>query len=353
MVLWVDKHRPTSIAKLECHSELSKRLQALATDGDIPHLLFHGPSGSGKKTRIMALLREIFGAGSEKLKLEHRTFRTPSNKPIEVTTVASNYHIEMNPADAGINDRFVVQEVIKEIAQSNPLQAGKSTRGFKVVLLVEVDRMTKQAQAALRRTMEKYTASCRLIMCCNNPSKVIEPVRSRCLSIRVGAPSSGEITTVLQCVARKENITLPAEMANRVAEHSGRNLRRALLMLEASRAACYPFVPNQHVELPDYEAYIAVLAKEITNEQSPQRLLAAREKMYELLTKCIPPDVILRTLARELMRSLDDELKHQVCALAAFYEHRIQCGNKEIFHLEAFVAKFMSLYKQFVLSMFG
>ena len=58
-------------------------------------------------------------------------------------------------------------------------------------------------------------------------------------------------------------------------------------------------------------------------------------------------------LARELMRSLDDELKHEVSALAAYYEHRIQIGNKEIFHLEAFVAKFMSLYKNFVLSMFG
>lgn len=69
----------------------------------------------------MALLREMFGAGVEKLKLEHRTFRTPTKRSIEVTTVASNFHIEINPGDAGVYDRYVVQEVIKEIAQFGPL----------------------------------------------------------------------------------------------------------------------------------------------------------------------------------------------------------------------------------------
>jgi replication factor C subunit 3/5 len=108
--------------------------------------------------------------------------------------VASNYHIEMSPGDAGSYDRYVVQEVIKEIAGSTSLTATiggdrssagaassqkegeeSSTRkkpGFKVVLLMGVDNLTKQAQAALRRTMEKYTSSCRLILCCNSASKV-------------------------------------------------------------------------------------------------------------------------------------------------------------------------------------
>ena len=43
-------------------------------------MLFYGPSGAGKKTRIMCLLREIFGAGVERVKLEHRPFKTPSGK---------------------------------------------------------------------------------------------------------------------------------------------------------------------------------------------------------------------------------------------------------------------------------
>ena len=202
-MLWVDKHRPLELGKMSYHGELSERLATLAADGDIPHLLFYGPSGAGKKTRIMALLRALYGAGAEKQRLEHRDFRTPTNKAIEVTTVASNYHIEINPSDAGNNDRYVVQEVIKEIAQSGSLHKGDKGRvGYKVVLLVEVDRLTRQAQAGLRRTMEKCTSSCRLILCCNNPSKVIDPLRSRCLGIRVAAPTEAEIVAARDGVPR-------------------------------------------------------------------------------------------------------------------------------------------------------
>ena len=191
-MLWVDKHRPTALEKLSYHAELGERLGSMAEDGDIPHLLFYGPSGAGKKTRVQCLLKALYGAGAEKQRLEHREFKTPTNKTIEVTTVASNYHIEMNPSDAGNNDRFVVQEVIKEIAQSGSVLAktGAQKKGpaFKVILMVEVDRLSRQAQAGLRRTMEKSSSACRLVMICTNPSKVIDPIRSRCLGIRIAAP---------------------------------------------------------------------------------------------------------------------------------------------------------------------
>uniref|UniRef100_A0A7S2SEJ8 AAA+ ATPase domain-containing protein n=1 Tax=Rhizochromulina marina TaxID=1034831 RepID=A0A7S2SEJ8_9STRA len=351
-MLFVDKHRPTTLGKLDFNEQLTQRLQGLAADGDLPHLIVYGPSGAGKKTRINALLREMYGSAVERRRLDHRSFKTPSNRTVELTTIASNYHIEMNASDAGIYDRIVIQDIIKEIAQSNPLHTQEGAKSFKVVLLMEVDRLTRQAQAALRRTMEKYTSSCRLILYCTNPSKVIEPVRSRCLGIRVAAPTEDEVCGVLANVARKEKLTMPPELALRIAKLSGRNVRRALLMLEATKVQQYPFTVDQTVQLPDWELYIATLAQEMTTDQSPQKLIKAREMLYELLTNCIPADVIMKTLTRELCKSLDDQLKHEVAHWAAFYEHRIVIGSKEIFHLEAFVAKFMSLYKQFLVNLF-
>ena len=76
----------------------------------------HGPPGAGKKTRIMALLREMYGNGVDRLRIEHQTYETPSKKKIDITTIASNYHIEVNPSDAGIYDRIVIQELIKTAA---------------------------------------------------------------------------------------------------------------------------------------------------------------------------------------------------------------------------------------------
>lgn len=387
MSLWVDKYRPNSLSKLTLHADITHKLQTLAASPELPHLLFFGPPGAGKKCRVMALLREIFGPNVEHIKLEHRRFKTPTNKDIEIATLGSNYHIECNPSDAGNNDRFVIQEVIKEIASHATLQSqsGKAGgRAFKVVVLTEVDRLSKQAQAGLRRTMEKYSSQCRLVLVCNSPSKIIEPVRSRCLGIRVPAPTPEDICTLLTHVAQKENITLnPAvgsnnstnnstnDLVTKISTSCNRNIQRALLMLETCKvqasgsAGHAPAPPGSSqtvsaallvvppIPLPDWEVYIQRMAREILQEQSPSKLLAVRDMLYELLTNCIPGDVVLEVLCRELFKSLDDSLKHEVAHWAAYYEHRMKIGGKEIFHLEAFVAKFMSVYKRWLISVFG
>ena len=183
MVLWVDKYRPHSLSKCELHADVSLRLQVLVGGSDFPHLLFYGPSGSGKKTRINAVLREVFGSGAEKVRVLSKAVKLRSkSKTVEVATLQSNYHIELSPAEAGNNDRQVIQEIIRELAQSTNVassvlamatagaggQAGgaasssSSASGqqqplFKVVVLNEVDRLSMAAQQALRRTMEKYT----------------------------------------------------------------------------------------------------------------------------------------------------------------------------------------------------
>lgn len=133
MALWIDKYRPNTLSKLTLHDSINSKLGSLASSEELPHLLFYGPPGAGKKTRVMAFLREVFGSGVERVKLEHRSFKTSSNKNIEITTLGSNYHIECNPSDAGNQDRFVIQEVIKEIASNGALQSGVSgAKGFKI-----------------------------------------------------------------------------------------------------------------------------------------------------------------------------------------------------------------------------
>ncbi|MBN3281763.1 RFC3 factor, partial [Polyodon spathula] len=347
MSLWVDKYRPTSLGKLDYHKDQASQLKNLVQCGDFPHLLVYGPSGAGKKTRIMCLLRELYGAGVEKLRIEHQSIIAPSKKKIEISTIASNYHLEVNPSDAGNSDLVVIQELLKTVAQSQQIQSS-AQRDFKVVLLTEVDRLTKDAQHALRRTMEKYMSNCRLILCCNSTSKVIPPIRSRCLAVRVPLPSVDEVCTVLSGVCRKEGLILPGELAKRIAEKSGRNLRKALLMCEACRVQQYPFAVDQDIPETDWEVYLRETANAIVSQQSPQKLLEVRGRLYELLTHCIPPEIIMKGLLSELLSNCDGQLKAEVAQMAAYYEHRLQLGNKAIYHLEAFVAKFMAIYKKFM-----
>jgi replication factor C subunit 3/5 len=346
-MLWVDKYRPHSLDKLELHPEVSIKLQRIIASGDFPHVLLYGPSGAGKKTRILAALREMFGAGVEKIKVTHKSFKVRS-KTIEISTMMSNYHIELNPSDVGINDRLVVQEVIKEIASTHSVGHGQSRFPFKVVVLNEVDRLSKDAQHALRRTMEKYMSTCRLILCCESACRVAAPLKSRCLPIRIPSPTPVQIHGVLKYVAKRENLTLPDELGARIAMDCQRNVRKAVLMLEAARVDRYPFAADQKLRPADWQKFIDDLAYYITEQQSPERLLFAREKMYELLTNCIPADIIFKTLSRYLLRRVDDQIRHQTIRWAAHYEHRLQIGSKAIFHLEAFVAKFMAIYKRWI-----
>lgn len=197
MSLWVDKHRPKDLMKLEIHKQISTNLKNLVHKGDFPHLLVYGPSGAGKKTRVMCLLRELYGTGVERLRMENMNFTTPSNKKLSIATISSNYHIEVNPSDVGIYDRIVIMDLIKNVAQTQQLDSS-GQREFKVVVLTEVDALSKDAQHALRRTMEKYIANCRLILIGNSTSRVIPAIKSRCLGIRIPSPSTDEIVTILQ-----------------------------------------------------------------------------------------------------------------------------------------------------------
>lgn len=104
-----------------------------------------------------------------------------------------------------------------------------------MVLLSNVDQLTRDAQHALRRTMEKYISTCRLILCANSTSRVLPAIQSRCVRIRVPAPTASEIKTILHLICKREGLIISDELTNRVIEASDRNLRRAILMLEACK----------------------------------------------------------------------------------------------------------------------
>ncbi|KAL7270321.1 Replication factor C (RF-C) subunit [Rhizina undulata] len=349
-MLLVDKHRPRSLEALHYHDGLSARLKALANSGDFPHLLVYGPSGAGKKTRIVATLKELYGPGVEKIKIDSRVFQNTSNRKIEFNIVASVYHLEITPSDVGNYDRVVIQSLLKEVAQTQQVDLAAKQR-FKVVVINEADHLSRDAQAALRRTMEKYSPNLRLILIANSTANIIAPIRSRTLLVRVAAPSEEEITSVLQYVAKLEKLEYRAALAKRIAAESGRNLRRALLMFEAVYAQNDVVKDNTPIPPPDYEALIARIADEILAEHSPARILQVRAKLYDLLTHCIPATVILKLLTFKLIEKIDDTLKADVIKWSAYYEHRLHLGSKVIFHLEAFIAKFLRILESYLMGM--
>jgi replication factor C small subunit len=141
--VWIEKYRPKTLKDVIGQDDITERLKAYVKAGTMSHLLFAGTAGTGKTTCALALAREFYGENWR-----------------------DNF-LELNASDdRGIG---IVRTRIKDYARTAPIGGA----GFKIIFLDEADALTNDAQAALRRTMERYTNTCRFILSCNYSSVAV------------------------------------------------------------------------------------------------------------------------------------------------------------------------------------
>ena len=138
--LWSEKYRPKDFDSLSYNLEVIPLVQRLCATDDIPHLLFYGPNGAGKRTMIRCTLNQLFGEGALKMKSEIQEFEATKTTTVECVVNTSSHHIEVNPSEADRHDKAVVNHLIKETASArNTFGTGVHDKPFKVVVIHEVD----------------------------------------------------------------------------------------------------------------------------------------------------------------------------------------------------------------------
>eukprot|EP01132_Coremiostelium_polycephalum_P007847 gene7847-9661_t len=214
---WVEKYRPKEIKDIVGNEETVSRLESISQDGNLPNIIITGPPGTGKTTSILCLARALLG---------------PNYKEAVY---------ELNASDDRTLD--VVRDKIKSFAQKKvTLPPGR----HKIIILDEADSMTAGAQQALRRTMEIYSNTTRFALACNQSTKIIEPIQSRCAVLRFSRLSDLQIYKRLKEVIEAENVTYSEEGLEALIFTAEGDMRQALNNLQSTYSG-FGFVNDTNV----------------------------------------------------------------------------------------------------------
>ena len=309
--IWTEKFRPVEFSELVGQEEIVKRVESLVNSLNIPHLLFAGPAGTGKSTLALIVVKELF---KEKWK--------------------ENY-LELNASDErGIQ---IVREKVKNFARTKSL----GNVPFKVIFLDEADALTPEAQQALRRTMENYSATCRFILSCNYSSKIIDPIQSRCAIFRFKLLEKKDVEKIITKIAVSEKITITSEAVSVLYEGSEGDCRKCINLLQAT-ASISPSIGA------DLVSTILSSAKPkdirvVLDYALAGEFQEAREKLLDLMLKeSVSGQDVIKSIQKEIWNlPVEPMIKVKLTEKTGEAEFRIVEGSDPFIQLQALIASFV------------
>ena len=315
------------------------------------HLIVYGPSGCGKDYLVNKLLEKIYGKNGVELKEVEYTVSGYSNTKTKIMIKQSKHHIIIEPNSNGF-DKYLIQEIIHDYAKSELLNILKHRKLFKVVIINKIDNLSYYAQASLRRTMEKYSNTCKFILISDQLSKIIEPIRSRCLMIRVPLPTYSQILETLLYICNQEKINVSFQKLNEIIVNSDNKVNHAIWLLEMDK---YKIMYNKNWEKVIENVVEMVIDPKIQNNKKMYSTMKKiREQFYILFITNISTQTIIRKIMVKLLESIKPDqhkdilkLKYNIIHITSIFEQRLNQGTRHIIHMEAYITRLIYLYTNY------
>lgn len=286
--VWAERHRPETLDEVIGQEEQIDRVKKWVDDDSMPHLLLHGPAGTGKTATAVAFAREKYGDDWR-----------------------SNL-IQLNASDdRGID---VVRDEIKKVAQ----QSASAGHSYKIIYLDEADQLTKDAQAALRRVMEQYSDQTRFILSCNYVNKLIDPIQSRCTPLPFRRLDDSEIGELLERILEAEGVEYEESAVEKIIQYVSGDARRAVQTLQTS-------VRDGELTEEVIDVVGGQVEDEVVEEMVSNAMNGQMEDAHELVVEEVLPNVtdysqFVGTLMKKIQYSDDMERDVRFYALSQLGE---------------------------------
>jgi replication factor C small subunit len=307
--MWAEKYRPKSLDEIVDQKEIVERLASFVKARNVPHCIFAGPPGTGKTTAALCLAHDLYGEG----------FR--------------EHLMELNASDErGIK---IVRETVKTFARVRAI----GEIPFKILILDEADNMTGDAQQALRRTMERFTETCRFVLIANYSGKIIEPIQSRCAPFRFTYLPREEHDEYLHRIVKAEGVHIGKEGLDAIFDVCAGDLRRAVNSLQAAASLGKPITADTVYGVVGRASPADV--QEMVKLALGGDFAKSREKLREMILKYgVAGTDIIKQIHSEIFRlDVPEQWKIRLADAVGEIDFRLVEGADEEVQLSALLAR--------------
>lgn len=296
--LWTLKYRPNTLEEILGNEHAVSTLSELAESRNLPHLIFYGPENSGKTTASLALARKLYGSTWKNnfAYFNASDFFDQGKRYLVRDKRFARFLGTDDPKKIYKSVINIFKEIINEYAGIAPIDAD-----YKLIYIDNAESLSSDAQHALRRIMEKYSATCRFILSTTKPSKLISPLRSRGLQIFFTYVPDTLMKTHLENIACAEKLQLSENAFDAILYFAKGNVAKAVHTLQLVSLSA------QGGEISDEMVYEAT--KKFRDETMDELLYAALEGDFSKGRKLIDEMIVEKgLLGVEILEALSEAL---------------------------------------------
>ena len=358
-MLLTDKYIPKSLDDLNIHSDIAILLKRIIKSNNMPHLLLYGIKYAGKNTILNSLLYTIYGKSS----------LTRNNNTIDIKiSNTSNLHtvnyiqnpnfIIYNMTNTLSYDKYIIKELTNFFTKSQNINSYISDSLYRLIIITNSEYLSLYAQSFLRRTMEKYSEYCRFILITNQLSALIEPIQSRCLSLRIPIKPFDKLFDHIKIIVKNENYNVSDESIINLINNNNSNLYDILIILQQNNILFNDNIQvNNNIE---WQHIIKSIVIKLFTKYTINDLTDYKKIIYDLLITNIKATDIMVEILNNIINILNNiqsmsnkdifKIKKEYISTISNLQIQMIIGNKNIFYFEKLFIELLLLNDKYNLN---